>query len=90
MISIINSLYLCLSLSLFIPLCLCLSVSLYLSHPISFSPSASLENACISKIGDIMIAAAAPSLAPTHYIDYTKILPFVFHWVTDETSFSID
>jgi hypothetical protein len=54
------SLSLYLFLSLFISLCL--SFSLYLSHSISLSPYASLENACSSKIGDIMLAAAAPSL----------------------------
>jgi hypothetical protein len=56
------SVFLSLSLSLFISLCLCLSISLYLS------PSASLENACSSKIGDIILAAAAPSLATTHLL----------------------
>ncbi len=61
------SLFLCLSLTRSLSLSISLSLSLslyYLSH--SFFPSASLENACSSKIGDIILAAAVPSLAPSH------------------------
>jgi hypothetical protein len=67
-LSLSLSLFISLSIYFSLSVFLSLSFSLYLSHSISLSPYASLENACSSKIGDIMLAAAAPSLVTTHLL----------------------
>jgi hypothetical protein len=64
-----------LSLSLYLSRSFSLSLSVYLSLSFSLSVafllSASLKNICGDKIGDIMLAAADPSISTSHL--YSRI-----------------